>query len=91
MSRLEDYFVVQLGLLIERSSHMQYSVGRILRGGLSEMDIPSGMSTRECLLRDMDDLKASILSVERALSPVLGGLVSARAFAAATEPASRSK
>jgi hypothetical protein len=39
----------------------------------------------------MDDLKASILSVERALSPVLGGLVSARAFAAATEPASRSK
>lgn len=74
MVREQERFGVQLGSLIETSGRVQASVGKIMRWGLASVDMASGESNRDALLRDLDDLKAAVRSVERVLTDTLGTL-----------------
>lgn len=74
MSREVELFGVQLGLLVEASGRVQTSVGRVMRWGLGSVDVHTNESNRDALLRDMEDMKASIGRIERALSPSVGNL-----------------
>lgn len=67
-------FGIQLGLLIETSGRVQTAVGRVMRWGLGAVDVRSNESNRDALLRDLDDMKACVGRVERALVSTSGEL-----------------
>jgi hypothetical protein len=70
----EERFGVQLGLLVEASGRVQTSVGRVMRWGLGAVDAATNESNRDALLRELDDMKASMGRVERALASSHGEL-----------------
>jgi hypothetical protein len=70
----EERFGVQLGLLVEASGRVQTAVGRVMRWGLGAVDVSTCESNRDALLRDLDDMKASMNRVELALTSSVGSL-----------------
>lgn len=68
-ARTEETFQLQLGLLIEAGGRVQTAVGKVFHWGLGATDVVTGESNRDCLLRDLDDLKAAAKRIEAALSP----------------------
>ena len=74
MARDEERFGVQLGLLIEAAGRVQAAVGRVMRWGLGAVDVQTSESNRDALLRELDDARASIARVERALMSSIGDL-----------------
>lgn len=65
----EELFQIQLGLLVEAGGRVQLATGKVLRWGLCAVDVVTGESNRDGLLRDLDDLKVSIKRIETALTP----------------------
>lgn len=65
----EELFQIQLGLLVEAGGRVQLTTGKVLRWGLGSVDVVTGESNRDGLLRDLDDLKVSIKRIETALTP----------------------
>lgn len=76
MTRDEERFGVQLGLLVEAGGKVQAAAGRIMRWGLGAVDVVSNESNRDALLREMEDMRATMRRIERELSGTLGELPS---------------
>lgn len=67
-ARHNELLLVLLGSVVQSSGQVQAATGVILRWGLSAIDA-QGTSNRDNLLRELDDLKASIRRLEKVLSP----------------------
>ena len=65
----DDAFMLLLGALIQNAGQVQAVAGCTLRRGLATIDV-HGLSNRDNLLCELDDLKGAIQRIERALLPV---------------------
>lgn len=64
----DEALAIQLGALLEATGNVAAAIGRAIGWGLGSTNA-RGESNRECLLRDLDDMKAAIRRIERTLTP----------------------
>ena len=65
----EELFQVQLGSLVEAGARVQTAVGKVLHWGLSAVDVPTGESNHDCLMRELDELQVAIRRIKKSLVP----------------------